>query len=77
MEILGLFYAGGYLIVAILMGLLGTEKTCGFFGAFGASLFFTPFGGLIALCTSVDKKRQKRLDKIAEYQLKEYNEKYR
>jgi uncharacterized membrane protein YiaA len=47
-----------YIVVSFLVGYLGREKKMGFWGYFFATLFLTPFIGVLLLVVS-DKKKPK------------------
>jgi len=47
-----------YIFFAILMGVLGSDKNLGFWGAFVISLLLSPLIGLIFVLTSASKKQE-------------------
>jgi len=46
-----------YFFVSLIIGILGNNKTMGFWGYFFGSLIFTPLVGIILVIVSAERKR--------------------
>lgn len=63
---MGLFF--GWIILSIILGVMGSDRTCGFAGAFFGSLFLSPLVGAIILFSSTKKSTLEFQKKMLESQ---------